>query len=169
MSQKLLLIDGNSIINRAYFAMPMLSDSQGNNINAVYGFVNILLKVVEQLKPDKLVVAFDKRGANFRKQIYPDYKANRKGMPEDLASQMPILHDLLATMQVTVVEKAGVEADDIIGTISSHFDGESYVVSGDRDMLQLVSDKVTVLITKKGVTDVEVVTPHNIKELYGMT
>ena len=169
MSQKLLLIDGNSIVNRAYFAMPMLSDMQGNNINAVYGFVNILLKVVEQLKPDKLVVAFDKRGANFRKQIYPDYKANRKGMPEDLASQMPILHDLLATMQVTVVEKAGVEADDIIGTISSHFDGESYVVSGDRDMLQLVSDKVTVLITKKGVTDVEVVTPHNIKELYGMT
>ena len=167
--QKLLLIDGNSIINRAYFAMPALNDKEGRNVNAVYGFVNILLKVTSDYAPDKLIVAFDMRGHNFRKDIYPEYKANRHGMPDDLAAQMPILHELLAALQVAVVEKAGVEADDIIGTISTSFDGDSIIVSGDRDMLQLVSDKVTVLLTKKGVTEVETVTPDVLKSSYGMT
>ena len=106
--QKLLLIDGNSIINRAYFAMPPLNDSEGRNVNAVYGFINILLKVLADYSPDKLIVAFDMRGHNFRKDIYPEYQANRHGMPDDLAAQMPILHDLLHSMNVAVVEKAGV-------------------------------------------------------------
>lgn len=167
--QKLLLIDGNSILNRAYFAMPMMNDSEGRNVNAVYGFVNILLKVLQDHSPDKLVVAFDLRGKNFRKEIYPEYKANRTGMPDDLAAQMPILHELLAAMKITVVEKGGVEADDIIGTISSAFDGYSYIVSGDRDMFQLVSDRVTVLFTKRGVTDVEVVTPQSLMANYSLT
>ena len=167
--QKLLLIDGNSILNRAYFAMPMMNDSEGRNVNAVYGFVNILLKALQDYTPNKLVVAFDLRGKNFRKEIYPDYKANRSGMPDDLAAQMPILHELLSAMKVTVAEKGGVEADDIIGTISSSFDGESYIVSGDRDMFQLVSDNVTVLFTKRGVTDVEVVTPMSLSANYGLT
>ncbi len=167
--QKLLLIDGNSILNRAYFAMPMMNDSEGRNVNAVYGFVNILLKALQEYTPNKLVVAFDLRGKNFRKEIYPDYKANRSGMPDDLAAQMPILHELLSAMKVTVAEKGGVEADDIIGTISSSFDGESYIVSGDRDMFQLVSDNVTVLFTKRGVTDVEVVTPMSLSANYGLT
>ncbi len=167
--QKLLLIDGNSILNRAYFAMPMMNDSEGRNVNAVYGFVNILLKALQDYTPNKLVVAFDLRGKNFRKEIYPDYKANRSGMPDDLAAQMPILHELLSAMKVTVAEKGGVEADDIIGTISTSFDGESYIVSGDRDMFQLVSDNVTVLFTKRGVTDVEVVTPMSLSANYGLT
>ena len=167
--QKLLLIDGNSIINRAYFAMPPLNDVEGRNVNAVYGFTNILLKVLADYAPDKLIVAFDMRGHNFRKDIYPEYKANRHGMPDDLAAQMPILHELLESMGVTIVEKAGVEADDIIGTVATAFDGQSLIVSGDRDMLQLVSDKVTVLLTKKGVTDVETVTPEVLKESYGLT
>ena len=167
--QKLLLIDGNSILNRAYFAIKPLNDAQGRNVNAVYGFTNILLKALADYAPDKLVVAFDMRGHNFRKDIYPEYKANRHGMPDDLAAQMPILHDLLAAMKVTVVEKAGVEADDIIGTISSSFEGDSYIVSGDRDMLQLVSDKVTVLLTKKGVTEVEVLSPETLKTIYNLT
>ena len=168
--QKLLLIDGNSIVNRAYFAIRQpLTDNEGRNTNAIYGFVNILLKALSDYTPDKLVVAFDERGHNFRKDIYPEYKANRHGMPDDLAEQMPILHELLSTMKVTVVEKAGVEADDIIGTISNAFDGDSYIVSGDRDMLQLVSDKVTVLLTKKGVTDVEVVNPETLKSIYNLT
>lgn len=166
---KLLLIDGNSILNRAYFAIRELNDSQGRNVNAVFGFMNILMKVLQDFAPDKLLVAFDKRGHNFRKDIYPEYKANRKGMPDDLAQQMPILHDLLADMQVTVVEKEGVEADDIIGTVSARFDGESYVVSGDRDMLQLVSQKVTVLFTKKGVSEVEMVTPQVLADNYKLT
>ena len=167
--QKLLLIDGNSIINRAYFAMPPLNDSEGRNVNAVFGFLNILIKVVADYTPQKLVVAFDMRGHNFRKDIYPEYKANRKGMPDDLAQQMPILHDVLDQMQVMVVEKPGVEADDIIGTITAHFDGESFIVSGDRDMLQLVSDNVTVLLTKRGVTEVESVTPQTLLTNYGLT
>lgn len=167
--QKLLLIDGNSIINRAYFAMPMLNDSDGRNVNAVFGFMSILLKALQDYTPDKLVVAFDLRGKNFRKEIYPEYKANRSGMPDDLAAQMPILHELLALMKVTVVEKGGVEADDIIGTISSAFDGDSYIVSGDRDMFQLVSDNVTVLFTKRGVTEVEVITPDSLMTNYSLT
>lgn len=167
--QKLLLIDGNSVLNRAYFAMPMMNDSDGRNVNAVYGFVNILFKALQDYSPDKLIVAFDIKGKNFRKEIYPEYKANRAGMPDDLAAQMPILHRLLATMKVTVVEKGGIEADDIIGTISSAFDGDSYIVSGDRDMFQLVSDSVTVLFTKRGVTDVEVVTPSSLGSNYGLT
>ena len=166
--QKLLLIDGNSIINRAYYAVPVLNDNKGRNVNAVYGFINILLKVLADYSPSKLIVAFDMRGHNFRKDIYPDYKANRHGMPDDLAAQMPILHELLAALKVAVVEKAGVEADDIIGTISSCFNGDSLIVSGDRDMLQLVSDKVTVLLTKKGVTEVETVTPEVLKSSYGL-
>ena len=164
--QKLLLIDGNSILNRAYFAIPALNDKQGQNVNAVYGFVNILLKVLDDHKPDKLVVAFDKHGHNFRKDLFADYKANRKGMPDDLAQQMPVLHNLLSAMGVTVMEKAGVEADDIIGTISKAFDGTSIIVSGDRDMLQLVDDKITVLLTKRGVTEVELVDPQTLQQNY---
>ncbi|MCH5159338.1 MAG: DNA polymerase I [Clostridiales bacterium] len=167
--QKLLLIDGNSILNRAYFAMPALNDKEGRNVNAVYGFINILLKALADYTPDKLIVAFDMRGHNFRKDIYPEYKANRHGMPDDLAAQMPILHELLEALSIAVVEKAGVEADDIIGTISSATDCDSLIVSGDRDMLQLVSDKVTILLTKKGVTEVETVTPDVLKSAYGLT
>ncbi len=167
--QKLLLIDGNSILNRAYFALPMMNDAQGRNVNAVYGFVNILLKVLSDLAPDKLIVAFDMRGHNFRKDIYPEYKANRHGMPDDLAAQLPILHELLAAMRIEVAEKPGVEADDIIGTVSKAFDGKSFIVSGDRDMFQLVNDKVTVLYTKKGVTDVETITPETLKSNYDLT
>ncbi|MCM1289182.1 MAG: DNA polymerase I [Corallococcus sp.] len=166
---KLLLIDGNSILNRAYFALPPLNDKSGRNVNAVFGFMNILIKVVQDVAADKLVVAFDMRGHNFRKDIYPEYKANRKGMPDDLAEQMPILHDLLAKMRVTVVEKAGVEADDIIGTVTNGNGMQNFVVSGDRDMLQLVSPSVTVLLTKRGVTEVENVTPESLKANYNLT
>ena len=167
--QKLLLIDGNSILNRAYFAIKPLNDQEGRNVNAVYGFTNILLKAIADYTPDKLVVAFDMRGHNFRKDIYPEYKANRHGMPDDLAQQLPILHELLSAMNVTVVEKAGVEADDIIGTISNSNNYDSYIVSGDRDMLQLVSESVTVLLTKKGITEVEVVNPETLKINYNLT
>ncbi len=169
MTQTLLLLDGNSLLNRAYFALPPLNSSNGQNVNAVYGFVNLMLKALEEYKPNKLVVTFDLHGDNFRKQIYPEYKANRHGMAEDLASQMPVLHNLLSAMQVTVVEKAGVEADDIIGTLCKRFEGNSLIVSGDRDMLQLVSENVNVLLTKKGMTDVERVTPAVLKENYGLT
>lgn len=166
---ELLLIDGNSILNRAYFAIRELNDSEGHNVNAVFGFMNILIKALQEYSPDKLIVAFDKRGHNFRKDIYPEYKANRKGMPDDLAMQMPILHELLHKMAITVVEKEGVEADDIIGTITNKFDGDSFIISGDRDMFQLVDEHVFVLFTKKGITEVEKVNLKTLKENYGLT
>ncbi len=167
--QKLLLIDGNSILNRAFFALPFLSDNQGRNVNAVYGFLNIFLKCLQDYSPDKVIVAFDMHGHNFRKDLYADYKANRKGMPDDLAAQMPILEEVLQLMQVSIVKKAGIEADDIIGTISSHFDGESVIISGDRDMLQLVSQTTTVLLTKRGVSEVESVNSAYLQEVYHLT
>ena len=167
-NQKLMLIDGNSVLNRAFFALPPLNDKDGKNVNAVYGFVNILLKIISTYQPDKLIVAFDKHGHNFRKDIYADYKATRKKMSDDLAAQVPVLHDLLKLMQVQIVEKAGVEADDILGTISRAFDGHSYIVSGDKDMLQLITDKTTGLLTKRGVTDVDSVDIDNISEKFGM-
>lgn len=169
MTDTLMLIDGNSIVNRAFYALPTLNDRQGHNVNAVFGFTNILFKALNIYKPTKLIVAFDKHGHNFRKDIYPEYKATRKGMPEDLAEQMPVLHELLNKMQVVVIEKAGIEADDIIGTISKNFNGHVYVLSGDKDMLQLVSPMVSVLLTKRGVTEVEIVTPDSIYENYGLT
>ncbi|MCM1043183.1 MAG: DNA polymerase I [Corallococcus sp.] len=167
MEQKLVLIDGNSILNRAYFALPPLNDVNGRNVNAVYGFVNILLKVLSDYNPTHLVVTFDKRGYNFRKDIYSEYKANRKGMPDDLAAQMPILHELLCDMKVCIVEKEGVEADDLIGTLCNKFNIASLIVSGDRDLLQLVSKNVTVLLTKKGITEVEFVDMTELKNHYG--
>lgn len=168
-TQKLMLIDGNSVLNRAFFALPPMNDKDGQNVNAVYGFINIFLKLIDTYRPDKMIVAFDKPGHNFRKDIYADYKATRKKMSDDLAAQVPVLHDLLSVMQVQIVEKAGVEADDILGTIAVSYDGPSYIVSGDRDMLQLVSDKTSVMLTKRGVTDVDCVDVHNIVEKFGFT
>ena len=168
-TKKLMLIDGNSVLNRAFFALPPMNDKNGHNVNAVYGFVNIFLKLVDTYHPDKMIVAFDKHGHNFRKDIYPEYKATRKKMSDDLAEQVPVIHDLLAAMKVQIVEKAGVEADDIIGTIARAYDGQSYIVSGDRDMLQLVSDKTTLMLTKRGVTDVDCVDETNIVEKFGFT
>lgn len=166
---KLTLIDGNSILNRAYYAIPPLNDKQGRNVNAVYGFTNILLKVISDYKPTHLAVAFDMKGKNFRHELFSDYKANRKGMPDDLAQQMPILHDLLKTMQITIVEKVGAEADDIIGTLSKRFSSDTLIVTGDRDLLQLVDDSTTVLLTKKGITEVEKVDTNYLQEVYHLT
>ncbi|MBR2974954.1 MAG: DNA polymerase I [Clostridia bacterium] len=166
---KLVLIDGNSLLNRAYFALPPTNDNQGRNVNAVYGFVNLLLKVLTDYQPTNLAVTFDKRGDNFRKALYPDYKANRKGMPDDLAEQMPILQNLLTTMGIKVVQSAGIEADDLIGSLAAKFGVPTLIVSGDKDLFQLVNDTTTVLLTKKGITEVETVTPQSLLSGYGLT
>lgn len=166
---KLLLIDGNSLINRAYFALPPLNDSDGNNVNAVYGFVNLLLSALTNYAPTHLIVAFDAGGKNFRKDIYPDYKANRKGMPNDLAGQLPILINLLEHMNVKIVMHKGIEADDIIGTLVTKLDIDSIVVTGDRDMLQLVDNNTSVVLTKKGLQEVELVNPDTLQANYQLT
>ncbi|MBR5145049.1 MAG: DNA polymerase I, partial [Clostridia bacterium] len=135
-NEKLIIIDGNSLLNRAYYAIPPLNNHEGKNVNAVFGFVNILLKALSDYKPSHVAVAFDKKGKNFRHAIYDQYKATRKGMPDDLAQQMPILFDLLDKMQITRVSESGVEADDVIGTLAKRFSLPTVIFSGDRDLLQ---------------------------------
>ena len=169
MNYKSVIIDGNSLLNRAYYAIPPLNNHEGKNVNAVFGFINILLKALTEIRPTHLAVAFDKKGKNFRHQLYADYKATRKGMPDDLAQQMPVLFDLLGKMGIKRVEQGGVEADDVIGTLSKKCDFPTVIVSGDRDLLQLVDENTVVLLTKRGITEVEEVNSGNIKTLYGMT
>ena len=163
---KILAIDGNSIMNRAFYGIKMLSNKKGMFTNAVTGFMNIYLKVTAELEPDGVVCAFDLKAPTFRHKADSAYKANRKGMPEELHMQMPYIKDILRAMGVHVVECEGYEADDILGTVSDIFaDGECYILTGDRDSLQLVTDHVTVLLH----TNKELIhfTPERFREEYG--
>lgn len=166
--EKLVLIDGNSLINRAFYALPLLANSDGDFSNAVYGFCNIIIKLIEQEQPKYFAVAFDMGKPTFRHLMYQNYKAGRKRMPDELASQLPILKQVLASMNIKFIEKEGIEADDIIGTIAKKFDVKTIIVSGDRDLFQLVDDTTTVWFTKRGITDTINVTPQNIKDVYGV-
>ncbi len=174
MKEKLVLIDGNSIINRAFYGMPDLSNSQGTHTNAVLGFMNILLKIMNQEKPAFLAVAFDLKGPTFRHQMFSDYKGNRKGMPEELAEQLPLLKELLQAMNISIVELSGYEADDLLGTLAKRGEAagmEVSVVSGDRDLLQLVTEHVMVRIpkTKASGTEIEDYGPQDVVEKYQVT
>ncbi len=166
--EKLVLIDGNSLINRAFYALPLLTNSNGQYSNAVFGFCNILLRIIEAEKPKYFAVAFDMGAPTFRHKMYADYKAGRKKMPDELASQMPMLKNLLNAMNISVFEKEGIEADDLIGSLAKKFDIPTIIVSGDRDLFQLVDNTTTVWFTKRGVTDILQVTPNNIEEVYGV-
>ena len=148
--KKLLLIDGNSIINRAFYGIKLLTNKSGVFTNGIYGFLNILFKNIDELSPDYVCVAFDLKAPTFRHKMYDGYKAQRKPMPKELAMQMPILKDVLSALDIAMYEKEGYEADDIIGTISRICDGENvecYIVTGDRDDLQLASKNTKVLLT----------------------
>ena len=177
MSNKLMLIDGNSILNRAFFALKgprMLTKADGTPTNAVYGFFNILNKYIEEERPDYLAVAFDLKGKTFRHNMYEGYKAQRKGMPDELAVQLPIVKKVLAAMNIAVTEYEGLEADDLIGIYSKAAEEKGLDVSiltGDRDALQLASDKVTIIIpsTSKGQTTTNRYSPAEIAEKYGVT
>jgi len=167
----MIVIDGNSLINRAFYALPPLTTRQGLPTNAVYGFITMLFKIMEEYNPDCISIAFDRKEATFRHTEYADYKAQRKGMPEDLATQMPVLKDLLDAMDINRLEAAGFEADDIIGTLSRYGEEEGMevlIVTGDRDALQLVSDGVRVIYTKKGVSDFELCDVKSVMERYGL-
>ena len=150
-NEKLVLIDGNSLINRAFYALPLLSNSDGEFSNAVYGFCNILIKIIEKEQPKYMAVAFDFGKKTFRHQLYADYKAGRKKMPDELASQFPLLKAVLDSMNVKFVEREGIEADDLIGTLSKKFEIPTIIVSGDRDLFQLVDKTTTVFFTQKGI------------------
>ncbi|HEY8390153.1 MAG TPA: DNA polymerase I [Clostridia bacterium] len=167
--EKLVLIDGNSLINRAFFALPPLTDSQGNYTHAVYGFTTMLLKAINEYKPRYIGVCFDLAHPTFRHLMYTDYKANRKKMPQDLASQMPMLKDLLKCMNIKTVELKGYEADDLIGTISKKCGVDVIILTGDRDTLQLIDDRTKVYLTKKGLSEVAEIDLVRLKEEYGLT
>lgn len=165
---KLVLIDGNSLLNRAYYATQHLTTKSGTPTNAVFGFTKLLLKIIDDVKPDRLVVAFDLKAPTFRHLIYNEYKATRKPMPDDLAVQVPILKSLLASMKIAICEKEGYEADDIIGTLSKKYkDVKSIIITGDRDSYQLVDENADVYITKTGVSDLLKLSLQNFKENIG--
>lgn len=155
--KKLVVIDGNSLANRAFYAIPILSNSKGVITNAVYGFTNMLTRLVKQENPDYLAVAFDVSRKVFRHAQYSDYKAQRKGMPEELRGQMDLIKDVLRAMRIAIYQQEGYEGDDVIGTMvrwAEQHDIHSIIVTGDRDSLQLISDKTTVYLTKKGISEV---------------
>ena len=147
--EKLVLIDGNSLLNRAYYATPIFTTRSGMPTNAIFGFVKLLFKILDGDKPDYLIVAFDLKAPTFRHKMYTEYKATRKGMPDDLAAQLEPLKSLLKAMKVAMCSKEGLEADDVIGTLSAKFDVHSYIYTGDRDSFQLVDDKTDVYYTKR--------------------
>ncbi|OXL82057.1 DNA polymerase I [Paenibacillus sp. SSG-1] len=169
---KLILIDGNSIIYRAFFAMPPLTNTKGLHTNAVYGFTNMLLRLIEDHKPTHMMVAFDAGKTTFRHEGYQEYKGGREKTPPELSEQFPLLKELLQSFGIAQYELSGYEADDIIGTVSRIAEEEGQqilVVTGDKDMLQLASDHVQVGLTRKGVTEIETYAPEQIKERYGLT
>lgn len=175
--KKIVLIDGNSILNRAFYGImgsKMLMTTDGRYTNAVYGFLNILFKVLEDIEPEYLMVAFDLKAPTARHKLYEGYKATRKGMPNELAQQLPILKDILKSMNITIIEKEGYEADDVLGTIAKRAEKEKLsvtIVSGDRDTFQLTSNKIKVRIphTKMGKTEVDTFDQKAVMKHYGVT
>lgn len=174
MSQKLLLIDGNSILNRAFYGLPDMTNSQGLHTNAVLGFLNIMFKFLEEEQPTHLVVAFDLKAPTFRHKMYAEYKGTRKPMPEDLREQVPVIREVLTAMDIPLMMKEGYEADDLLGTMSVLGEKEGYdvtIVSGDRDLLQLATDKVQIRIpkTNRSGTIVEDYYAKDVLEKYKVT
>lgn len=169
---RLLVIDGNSIVNRAFYAIRILSTKDGQFTNGIYGFMNILIKLREECNPDRVAIAFDLKAPTFRHEMYSEYKAGRKGMPDELRSQMPILKKLLTLLGYTVVEKEGFEADDILGTLSATCKGEDkcFIATGDRDSLQLISDNTSVLLasTKMGKATTVLYDKEKLMDEYGV-
>ena len=174
MSEKIVLIDGHSILNRAFYGIPLLSNGEGLHTNAVYGFLNILFKVLEEEQAQYLAVAFDLHAPTFRHKMYEDYKGTRHAMPEELREQVPLMKEMLGAMQVPLMMLEGYEADDLLGTVSREMEEkglEVRIISGDRDLLQLASDRTMIRIpkTKKSGTEVEDYLASDVKERYLVT
>ena len=166
--EKFVLIDGNSLLNRAFYATPVFTTKAGLPTNAVFGFVKLMLKIISDKKPSYFAVAFDLHAPTFRHKMYSDYKAGRKPMPDDLALQMPIMKEVLKIMNVKILEKAGYEADDLLGTVAKKFDVQTYIYTGDRDAYQLVDKTTSVCFTRKGVSDILELNESNFKDETGL-
>lgn len=172
MGKKFILIDANSLAYRAFFALPTaLVNSKGEVVNAVYGFSSMLIKLLNEENPDAVIAAFDRKGPTFRHEKYEDYKANRLEMPDELKPQFPLIKEVLKVFGVPILEVEGYEADDIIATLSNRLKerGEVYIVTADRDALQLVSEKVKVISTKKGISEVKVYDRDEVEKRFGIS
>ena len=174
MSSKIVLIDGHSILNRAFYGLPDLTNAEGLHTNAIYGFLTIMFKLLEEEKPEYLTVAFDVHAPTFRHKMYAEYKGTRKPMADELRQQVPVIKEVLRAMGVKTVECAGLEADDLIGTLSNRCENEGMevtVISGDRDLLQLATEHVKIRIpkTKQGKTEIEDYYAKDVEERYQVT
>lgn len=170
--EKLIVIDGNSLMHRAFYAVPPLTNSKGLHTNVIFGFINMLNKVIDSHKPQYIGIAFDRKAPTFRHLEYAEYKAGRRKMPEEMAEQIPVLKEAIAAMNIKQVEMDSFEADDIIGTIAKQCDDiglDALIVTGDRDALQLISDNVHVMITKKGISEMEEFDTAKLAEVYSLT
>ena len=157
--KKIVLIDGHSILNRAFYGVPDLTNSEGLHTNAVYGFLNIMFKILDEEKPERLAVAFDLSAPTFRHKMFDGYKGTRKPMPEELRQQVPLMKEVLHAMGISTMEMTGFEADDILGTIAAQCENDGYevsVISGDRDLLQLATEHVKIRIPKTKMTGTEI-------------
>ena len=173
MESKIVIIDGNSLINRAYYAVqrPMIT-REGIYTQGIYGFIHMLNKIEGDYEPEYLTVAFDLKAPTFRHLEYEEYKAGRNAMPPELVMQMPLVKDVLSAMNIKILEMEGYEADDIIGTVAKAAEEqgiEPLIITGDKDALQLVTEKTKVIITKRGITDFEIYDPGKMEERYGQT
>lgn len=174
MNKKIVLIDGHSILNRAFYGVPDLTNSEGLHTNAIYGFLNIMFKILDEEKPEYLTVTFDVHAPTFRHEMFADYKGTRKPMAEELRQQVPVIKEVLHAMKIATIEKAGLEADDLLGTISRICEEQGMdvaIISGDRDTLQLATEHVKIRIpkTKQGRTEVEDYYASDVKSVYGVT
>ena len=171
---KLVLIDGHSIMNRAFYGVPDLTNSEGLHTNAVYGFLNIMLKILEEEKADHAAVAFDLKEPTFRHEMYDAYKGTRKPMPQELHEQVPVMKDVLKAMGIPIMTLKGFEADDILGTVAKRCQAQGIqvsVVSGDRDLLQLADEHIKIRIprTSRGVTEIKNYFPEDVLREYQVT
>lgn len=174
MSEKIVLIDGHSIINRAFYGVPDLTNAEGLHTNGIYGFLNIMFRILDEEKPEYLAVAFDLKAPTFRHKMYDAYKGTRKPMPEELREQVPVLKELLAAMGIPLLMMEGYEADDLLGTAAKKSEEagvDAVIVSGDRDLLQLATEKIMIRMpkTKRGVTEIENYHAQDVKDAYQVT
>ncbi|MTI61534.1 MAG: DNA polymerase I [Firmicutes bacterium] len=172
MGKRLFLLDGHSLAHRAFYALPLLQNSEGEYTNAVFGFARMLFKLIDDEKPDLMLVAFDKKAPTFRHEEYEDYKANRKKMPDELSPQISLIKKLLEYLKIPILSLEGYEADDVIGTLAVMADKkgiEVKIVTGDRDSLQLVNAHINVLYTRKGISDIVEYNKEKIQERYGLS
>ena len=174
MSEKIVLIDGHSIIHRAFYGVPDLTSAEGLHTNGIYGFLNIMFRILDEEKPDYLAVAFELSAPTFRHQMYEAYKGTRKAMPEELREQVPVLKELLSAMKIPLLMQEGYEADDLLGTAAKKSEArglDTVIVSGDRDLLQIATDRIMIRMpkTRKGVTEIENYHAEDVKAAYQVT